>query len=144
MTTDEILKLWEEDAVINDLDLVNESLKVPRLHAKYFRIYMQEIGRMVQYSNNVKTLHLEKYEFYTQGPNSETPEGWELPASGRVLKTEVPQYLDADKDMVLAKTKLEMQKQKIKLLESIITSINNRGFAIKNSIDMIKFQAGSN
>ena len=39
MTLDEIQKLWEEDSKIDPDNLHIESLKIPQLHAKYYKIY---------------------------------------------------------------------------------------------------------
>ena len=42
MTLEEIQKLWSSDSQLDDSQLDNESLKIPELHHKYFRIFSDE------------------------------------------------------------------------------------------------------
>ncbi len=142
MKLEELMKEWEDDANINRLDLTGASLDVPKLHAKYFRIYMGERARLIQWMNDLKVMKLEKYEFYVDGPHSESDPSWELPAKGRILKADVERYLDGDKHLIDLASRVELQKEKIKFLESIISSLNFRPNTIKNAIEMIKFEAG--
>ena len=87
---------------------------------------------------------LEKYEFYTQGPNEETEEkGWKLPAKVLILKADIPMYLDADQELIRQSLKIGLQQEKLELLESIIKSLGNRGYNIKAAIDWQKFTMGA-
>jgi hypothetical protein len=91
----------------------------------------------------MKQLKLSKYEFYTMGPNEETPKEWRLPPRGMVLKADIPTYMDADKDIIDLSLKIGLQQEKVELLESIIKSLTNRGFQIKAAIDWFKFTMGA-
>jgi len=143
MKLEDILTLWERDAVINRDELDKESLDASKLHQKYHKIYTHERLILRKYEIELKQLRLEKFEFYTQGPTKETVEkGWQLPPAGKILKAEANTYVDADKDIVELTLKIGIQHEKIELLESIIKSIMNRGFQIKNAIEWIKFQSG--
>jgi hypothetical protein len=144
MKLEELIKEWEVDGKLNRIDLIGDSLNTPKLHAKYWRIYMGERAKLIVWMNEFKALRLEKYEFYTQGPHSETPEGWELPASGKIIKADVERYLDSDKHLLDLGQKVDLQKEKIKMLESILHHLNTRNFIIKNAIEMIKFESGAN
>jgi hypothetical protein len=44
--------------------------------------------------------------------------------------------------MVQINTKIAYQQEMVDVLEEILKSINTRGFAIKNSIDFLKFTNG--
>lgn len=143
MNIAELLAIWELDSNIDSLDLSNESLKIPKLHSKYYRHFLKEKEDAQAYSAALRVLKLQKYEFYTMGPNSESHEDWQLPDFGKVPKPEIARYLEGDKDLIKLETKLTMQIEKVKFLESIINGLRERGFAIKNSIDMIKFQHGA-
>jgi hypothetical protein len=91
----------------------------------------------------MKQLKLDKYEFYTQGPSEESKiKGWVMPAKGLILKSDIPMYIDADKDMVKLSLKIGLQQEKIELLESIIKSLGNRGYNIKAAIDFIRYTNG--
>jgi hypothetical protein len=143
MKLESIFELWEHDSKINRDELDRESLDASKLHQKYHKIYTQERMLLRKYEIELKLLRLEKFEFYTQGPTRETQEkGWALPPIGKILKADAGNYVDADKDIVELTLKVGIQHEKIELLESIIKSIMNRGFQIKNAIDFMKFQSG--
>lgn len=145
MKLDTIFENWALDSVIDQMDLGNSSLKTSELHHKYHKIYTNERLHLREIEIKLKQLKLEKHEFYTQGPTKETQEkGWKLPAIGKVLKQEASNYIDADPDVVDLTLRLGLQQEKVELLESIIRSINNRGYQIRNSIDFMKFMAGTN
>ena len=143
MKIESIHSLWREDSKIDRMDLGEESLKISSLHQKYIEIYTFEKDRLRKYEAALKILKLEKYEFFTQGPTHETQEkGWELPAIGKVIRSDVQQYIDADKDVIELTLKIGIQNEKISLLDSIMKNLANRGFQIKNAIDWLKYASG--
>lgn len=144
MKLEEIYEQWDRDSTIDTTDLGNESIKIPSLHNKYFRVYTSEKLLLRKYEAEMKELKLEKYEFYTQGPTQESREkGWILPARGMILKQEMPMYMDGDREIIAQSLKIGYQQEKIELLESIIKSLVNRGFQIKAAIDWHKFTMGA-
>jgi hypothetical protein len=143
MKLEEITSLWEQDSKIDKTELAEESLKIPQLHHKYYKIYSNEKLILRKLNTEYKQLRLEKYEFYTQGPNEETDnKGWKLPASGRILKADVLQYIEADTDLINLSLKIGIQEEKIEFLESIIKTLNNRGYNIHTALEFIKFMNG--
>lgn len=143
MKLESIFELWDVDSKINREDLSDESLRISTLHSKYHKIYTQERLTLRKYEHELKQLKLDKYEFYTQGPTKETMEkGWQLPPVGKVIRSDVDKYMDADRDIIELSLKVGVQHEKIELLESILKTIHNRGFQIKNAIDWIKFTSG--
>ncbi len=143
MKIDDIMDMWDADSVIDSTNLSLESLNIPKLHAKYYRIYINEKLVHKKYDAQYKELKMEKYEFYTQGPTKEQLDmGWRLPPIGKILKQEVPQYLESDKDLINLSLKIGLQNEKIKFLESIIQSLTGRSFNIKNAIEFEKFKMG--
>jgi len=144
MTIDEILENWNVDSQIDKTELGEEALKIPKLHHKYYQIYVKEKMILRKQESDMKQLKLDKYEFLTQGPNEETKEkGWKLPPKGMILKGDLPMYLDADPDVVTLSLKIGYQQEKIELLDSIIKTIINRNFIIRNAIDWQKFTMGA-
>ncbi len=143
MKLDDIFALWNEDSNIDRNALDDESLKISRLHHKYHQIYTNERLVLRKYEARLKTLKLDKYEFYTQGPTKETQEkGWQLPPIGKIIRSDVGQYIDADKDVIDLTLLIGVQHEKIELLESILKTITNRGFQIKTAVDWIKYTGG--
>jgi len=142
MTLEEIHENWEKDSNIDATELGSESLKIPKIHHKYYVMYDKEKLKLKAMVENHKSLKLEKYEFYTIGPNEDTPKDWRLPPRGMVLKSDVPMYMDADKQIIESNLKISYQQEKVDTLEAIIKSILNRNFIIKNAIDWNKFTSG--
>lgn len=143
MKLDEIQELWNTDVEISEHELDSESLKIPKLHSKYYNIYTKEKLLLYKLESELKFLKLEKYEFYSQGHTKETMEkGWIMPAKGVIIKSEIPIYMEGDKDIIDLNLRIAVQKEKTEFLESIIKSLNNRGFQIKSAIDFMKWKSG--
>lgn len=143
MKLESIFELWEQDSHVDRNVLDEEALKLSKLHHKYHKIYTNERMLLRKYEAELKTLKLDKYEFYTQGPTQETQtKGWQLPAIGKIIRSDVGQYIDADKDIIEHTLKIGVQHEKIELLESIIKTVSNRGFQIKTAVDWIKYTGG--
>ena len=143
MKLEEIYDEWKKDSEIDKTELAEESLKIPKLHHKYFQVYTSEKLLLKKHEADMKGLKLSKYEFYTQGPSKETQDkGWDMPSRGMILKQEMPMYMEGDKDIIELSLKIGYQQEKIELLESIIKSFTNRGFQIRAAIDWFKFTNG--
>lgn len=143
MKIDDIFGLWKVDSVIDRLELGNEAIKIPQLHHKYFKIYTNERLVLRKYEASMKSLKLSKYEFYTQGPTKETMElGWELPASGKILRADANNYIEADPDIINLSLKIGIQHEKVELLDSIIKSLSQRGYNLSAAINWEKFKMG--
>jgi hypothetical protein len=144
MKIEDILESWKEDVVIDRTELGDEALKIPKLHHKYYQMLVSERLILRKLESELKQLKLDKYEFLTQGPNEETKDkGWKLPPKGMILKADLPMYMDADPDIINISLRIGMQQEKIELLDSVVKSIMNRNFVIKNAIDWQKFTMGA-
>lgn len=143
MKIESIFEEWDKDTDFDKTELGDEALKVSKLHHKYFRILSHERITRRTLEAELKILKLEKFEFYTQGPSKESVErGWEMPPIGKVVKSEVNNYMEADRDIINISLKIGIQSEKIDLLESIIKTILSRGYNIKAAIDWEKFKMG--
>ena len=144
MKIEDILENWKEDVAIDRTELGDEALKIPKLHHKYYQMLVSERLILRKLESELKQLKLDKYEFLTQGPNEETKDkGWKLPPKGMILKADLPMYMDADPDIINISLRIGMQQEKIELLDSVVKSIMNRNFVIKNAIDWQKFTMGA-
>lgn len=143
MKIEDIFTEWEVDSRIDRTELGNEALKIPQLHHKYFKIFTHERLVLRKYEAELKQLKLAKHEFFTMGPTEEThAKGWKLPPQGKILRSDVNNYIEADQEIVNLSLKIGIQQEKIELLESIIKSLTNRGFNIKAAIDFERFKVG--
>lgn len=143
MKLEEIQSFWEKDSQVDRTELGEEALKIPQLHSKYFKIYSQERLILRKLEADMKQLRLAKFEFYTQGPTKENQDlGWTLPPIGKILKSDANSYIEGDQDIINLSLKIGMQQEKIEFLDSIIRSLNNRGYNIKVAVDWEKFKVG--
>lgn len=144
MTLDEIFEQWGKDSLVDQAELGNAALELAKLHHKYYRILSQERLLYKRMESELKQLKLEKHEFYSDGPTQDQLEkGWKLPAKGRIIKSDIGNYIDADSDVIQNNLKLAYQGEKLELLESIIKTIGNRGFHIRAAIDWERFKVGA-
>jgi hypothetical protein len=144
MKLEEIMEMWAEDCLVDKTELGDESLKLPKLHSKYLRIFTEERLLLRRLENERKELLLLKHDYY-RGIMAEEDlkaNGWE-PFRLNVLKSDIPMYIEADQDIIKTNLRIAMQQEKVDSLESIIRSINNRGFLIKNAIEYEKFKVGA-
>jgi hypothetical protein len=143
MKLEEIEALWEQDIKIDRTELDSESLKIPSLHSKYYKIYLREKVQLKAEDQSYKQFYKLKHEYYTgKLSQSELNDyGWE--PFQFVLKNDLSVYMDSDKELCDRLLKLNVQKEKVQFLEDIIKTLNTRGFLIKNAIDFIRFTSGN-
>jgi len=143
LTLEELNEMWAEDSKINEIDLGNEALKIPKLHNKYYTIYVKEILRVKKYRADLKELELAKHEYYTGTMAEEDlkARGWR-PYALKIMKSEVSRYIDSDKDIISLSLKIDYHYQIASYLEDVIKQIHSRNFIIKSAIDFAKFQSG--
>lgn len=143
MKLEEIHTTWAQDAKINPLDLSGESLNTPKLHGKYLKILSEERLKLKKLRSSKDELILAKTEYFMGKMAREDMQarGWE-PFTMRLLKQDVPTYMNADQDVIKLNLQIGLQEEKVEVLESIMKTIANRGFQIKNCIDWKKFENG--
>jgi hypothetical protein len=144
MKLEEIQQHWERDSTVDRTELGEESLRIPQLHSKYFKFFSAERLLLRKMEYEYKSLHKEKCEYYagTLDENTLNANGWE-PFALRVLRADIPMYLDSDTDIRNASLKIKMQEEKVEFLESILKSLPNRGYQIAQAIAWEKFKVGA-
>ena len=144
MKIDDILALWESDSKIDNTEIGDEAMKIAQLHHKYYQILLNERFVLKSHEAEMKKLKLQKYEFYSQGPNEETQKkGWKLPPKGIILKADIPMYMEADEDIIKLSLKIGIQLEKIDFLESTVKMLMNRGYHLKVALEWQKFVNGA-
>lgn len=143
MKLEELELLWCEDSIINDKDLATESLKIPKLHQKWYGIYIQE--KLLLQKIKIK---IEELEILLDGYYSKTLTPEELNTLGipytdkKVLKPDIPRAINTHSKMVDLKLKHYLQTEKCDYIKDIIKMIHNRSFIIKDAISWKQFAAG--
>ena len=143
MKFEEIQKLWSGDCEIDETELSQESVKIPQLHNKYLIIFHDERLRLRTMRFDHSKLLKVKREYFSGRMDETELEAydWE-PFQYKLLKADVQEYIDADDDIIEGKKKISLQEEKVEYLESVVKSLTNRGYLIKNAIDWKRFTEG--
>ena len=64
------------------------------------------------------------------------------PFDYKVLRQDVDKYIDADEDLIKISSKIDYYQIMLNYLDSILKTINNRTYQIKNSIEWQQFIRG--
>lgn len=139
MILEDIHKNIETDSAMNKDQLSNESLNIPVLWAKYYRILTQETRVLKSIELDIDKLYREMYDAFI-GNDDELMKKYNV--NKKSLKTEVDERINAQPDMITLRGKYAAASIKVKLVEDFIKQLNQRSFMIKNIIDWEKFKAG--
>lgn len=135
---------WKEDCKINEMNLGQESVRTPNLHAKYLNFLSSTRLNLRKAESDYYNCRRKKYRYYrgemTQAELDE--EGWDQWQGNKPLKNEMDEYLQVDHDLIAYQDKVEYFKTVLYQLEQIIRSLNSRTWDIKNAIEWNKFTNG--
>ena len=134
MNLDTLNDMWAKDAPLDDEKLDNDSLSIPKLHAKYLRLYNNFVTLRDQAELDVKRTYRDRWEYYT-GKS-------EKPFPVKLIKTDVAIYLEADQEYQKSVLKAKYLNQMVEAIKTILSAINNRSFHIKNAVEFAKFLKG--
>lgn len=144
MKLEDIQNMWVNDSQIDRTELGEESLRIPQLHSKYYNLFSAERMSLRKMEQEYKELYRTKHEYYngTLSEDELKTNGWE-PFQLRILKSDISIYLQSDKDLGRAELRMELQKEKVEFLESIIKNLPARGYQINAAIAWEKFKVGA-
>ena len=140
MNLDEIQASWAEDSKLDPDNLHNESIKIPSLHSKYYNIYNNIVLLKKMEENKYKILKKKKWLYYTGKADPDVYK--EDPFDHKVLKPDIDKYMDADEDIMRLVSKIEYYQTMLSFIDSILKTILNRTYQIKNAIEFMRFTAG--
>ena len=143
MNLEKIEELWKKDAEafydhreLPEL-LANDSMETPRLHAKYLQFYNQFKLMLSEAEVKRKVMLREKFEYYSGKAPSKVYA--EKPFDLKVLKGDIPMYVDSDPEMTRQQQKIDYLETCLTTIDRILKQIDSRGFAIKNTIEIVKY-----
>ena len=144
MKIEDIYSEWAKDGEIDQVNLSTTASDIPKLHNKYYRMYVEEGMKLKRQRADYKVMVKLKNDYYRGDLDSEELKqyGWD-PQPLRILKSYIPTYVEADKDVIEASLRMGLQEAKVEYLESIIRQINNRNFILKSIIDWERFRTGA-
>ena len=100
MNIESLRTMVQLDLEIDESNLHTESIKTPQLHNKYLVFYQNSKLELEKLELEEKILKKDKWLYYTGkiGQDDLESYGWE-PFDYNILKTDVPMFIDADKDI---------------------------------------------
>ena len=140
MNLDEIQSLWDADSKLDPDNLHTVSTDIPALHAKYYRILNRILLLKKSEENKFKMLKKEKWQYYT---GKADPQVYiDKPFDHKVLRQDVDKYMDADEDLIKQLSKIDYYQVMTSYLDSILKTIGNRTYQVKNAIEWQQFIRG--
>ena len=140
MNIEELYDEIEKDLKIDDTELDLESIRTPQLHNKYLKLYTKHSLQLKKLQDDYKVTYRLKWEYYTGKASAAVYA--EKPFELKILKADIGIYLDADGELQQLSQKVAYSKEITNYLEKILREINNRNWAIRNTIEWKKFIHG--
>ena len=140
MNIEELYNEIEKDLKIDDTELDLESIRTPQLHNKYLKMYTKHSLQLKKLQDDFKVMYRLKWEYYTGKASAAVYA--EKPFELKILKADIGIYLDADGELQQLSQKMAYTKEITNYLEKILREINNRNWAIRNTIEWKKFIHG--
>ena len=147
LNLEDILEMWKEDSVIDELKLDDATIKIAKLHSKYLELISITKIRRKKRDLEFKTLLKNKWLYYNGKLSQAEIDsfGWEYdPFNGltKPLKGDMNYYYDSDEDIQRAEAGLELLKVTEDTLKEILDTIRWRHQSIANIIKWRSFEAG--
>ena len=113
MNLETLNDMWEKDSPLDDEKLDHDSLAIPKLHAKYLRLYNNFVTLRDQAELEVKRTYRDRWEYYT-GKS-------EKPFPMKLIKTDVAIYLEADQEYQKSVLKAKYLNQMVESIKTILS-----------------------
>ena len=147
MNIEQVLEMWKEDSIIDDLKLDDTTIRMARIHSKYLELITIAKIRRKKKDLDYKTLLKNKWLYYNGKLSKEEIDiyKWEYDPFGglnKPLKGDMNYYYDSDTDIQKAQAALEYDKVLIETLDEIMNTIRWRHQNIGNIIKWRAFESG--
>jgi len=145
---DEILKMWETDCEIDQVQLDESSRKFAKIHSKYLGLLTESRLSTKRAEIQLTDLRRDKFLYYNGKMTKEQMDekGWAYdPFNGmtKPLRSDMDMFYDSDPDIQKLTAKIEYQKTINQALEEIMDTLRWRHSVVKNMIDWKKFTSGA-
>ena len=138
----DVLKLWESDADIDQTEPGKELLKIPKLHNKYLTILTKHKIAAKKAHFDYLRLRKDKVDYF-QGRMEQMElekRGWE--PFQFVLKSDINTYLEGDSDLIKLLEKKIYHEEVVSVIESIMNELKQRTWQLRDFISWEKFIGG--
>lgn len=145
LTIEDVLAEWETDKNLDQSHIDNEIAKLSPLHFKYMKMYMEASKFQIQTKKRISKLKHLKIQYYKGMMDRDTLNklGWE---QYQGLKPQNANDWDLtlknDNDLIDLQDVADTNEALLKMLESILWHIRDRGNHLKTLFDYQRFIGG--
>ena len=141
-TLEQILKMWENDAIIDQTEPSKELIKIPVYHSKY-------LGILTKHKIAAKKAHFDylrmkkiKSEYYTGKLSQEELQeyGWE--PFRFTLKSDISVYIEGDEDLARLNQRKQYHEEASSFCINVMKEINARTYQLRAFIEWERFIQG--
>lgn len=139
---EQILKMWERDADMDQTEPGKELLKIPKLHNQYLSILTKHKIASKKAHFDYLRMRKIKIEYYSGRMDQEELDsrGWQ--PFQFVLKSDINAYLEGDGDLIRLLEKKVYHEEAVSVLESIMNELKQRTWQLRDYISWEKFIGG--
>ena len=143
MNMKKLMESWEKDSKYDETELGEASTNIPRIHSKYLNTFLAEKLNLKRIQQKMNKLKLALVEYYSGDADEDDLEklGYQQ-FYKRVDKKDLQLYIEANDEYQDLEIELSNQTEKVSYLESILKSIGNRNWEIRNAIEWNRFTSG--
>jgi hypothetical protein len=144
---DDILKMWETDSKIDEVNLDETSIKSASLHSKYLELYSLSKLNLKKKELSMAYLRKDKWMYYNGKMTKEEMDERNWPydpfkGMAKPLKSDMDMFYTTDPDIMKLQGQIEYQNTIVETLKDIMENIKWRHTTIKNILDHRRFTAG--
>jgi len=140
---EQVLKMWEKDAEIDQTEPGKELIRIPILHNKYLTILTNQKLAAKRINFEYLKMRKVKWEYYTGKLSQEELDhrGWE--PFRYTLKSDISLYLESDIDLIKIIERKIYHEEAVSVIESILSELKSRTFQLRDFIQWERFIGGS-
>jgi hypothetical protein len=139
---EQVLKMWEKDAEIDQTEPGKELIRIPTIHSKYLNILSKHKFSSKKANFDYLRMRKIKWEYYTGKMSQEELDqnGWE--PFRYTLKSDISTYLESDADLIKLLEKKIYHEEVVSVIEAIMGELKQRTWQLREYISWERFIGG--
>jgi hypothetical protein len=129
----EIIKEYEEDCQLSEVELHDKSMKIPGMKSKWLKIYYEEqklLSTLEEKQINLQEEYAMKYK---------DKSGKQLPL--HILKHKIQEHTEQDERLQKLAVAIKAQKEVVRFCKELLDLVKNIGFDIKNCVSILELES---
>ena len=135
MDLSQIQEMFDKDSKVDETNISFEETRSPALLNKYLKLHTNFKLMLSKAETDMRIMKKQKWEYYSGKA--------ERPFELKILRQDIPTYLEADTDLIKLTSKVDYLKTCVGYLEHVVKNLHNRGFQLRNITTWIKYTEGA-